>query len=69
VVAVPIVEGTSKPMGILFAVMDATWLSDITDMIGYGKKRYSYVIKRTGRCYCAPKSGLRAPAEELYRGS
>ena len=53
-VAVPIVEGTSKPMGILFAVMDATWLSDITDMIGYGKKRYSYVINGQGAFIAHP---------------
>jgi methyl-accepting chemotaxis protein len=41
-------------MGILFAVMDATWLSDITDMIGYGKKRYSYVINGQGAVIAHP---------------
>jgi len=48
VVAVPIKTSDFRIVGIIFAVLDATWLCDLTDQIGYGKKGYSYVIDGKG---------------------
>ncbi|MDD5475012.1 MAG: methyl-accepting chemotaxis protein [Syntrophales bacterium] len=46
-IAVPIREGR-EVSGILLAILDATWLSETTDTIGYGARGYSYIIDGNG---------------------
>ncbi len=46
-VAVPIRDGRSVS-GVFIAMLDATWLSENTDRIGYGENGYSYIIDEKG---------------------
>ncbi len=48
VFAVPIKKGGTEVSGIVFAILNAGWLSEITDRIGYGRKGYSYIIDGAG---------------------
>ncbi len=45
--AVPVRKGGSIE-GAFIALLDATWLSEITDRIGYGAEGYSYIIDGKG---------------------
>ena len=53
-IAVPIKDDANKVKGIILAVMEATWLSDITDKIRYGDKGYSYIIDGKGTTIAYP---------------
>lgn len=48
VVAAPIKDESGKPVAVLLARLNGSWLSDITDQIGYGQKGYSYIIDGKG---------------------
>jgi methyl-accepting chemotaxis protein len=48
VVAAPIKDEAGKPVAVILARLNGSWLSDITDQIGYGKKGYSYIIDGKG---------------------
>jgi len=48
VIAAPIHDRTGGISGVVIAVLDATWLSETTDSIGYGTKGYSYIIDGKG---------------------
>ncbi len=48
VVAVPIKTAQSQIIGIIFAISDATWVSELTDNIKYGTNGYSYIIDSKG---------------------
>ncbi len=48
VTAAPIKGDTGQVVGVLFAILDATMLSTITDDIGYGSEGYSYIIDGKG---------------------
>ncbi|OHD18604.1 MAG: hypothetical protein A2087_08565 [Spirochaetes bacterium GWD1_61_31] len=48
VIAAPIYDQANAVIGIVIAIMDATWLSESTDDIGYGAKGYSYIINGQG---------------------
>src|SRR6056297_2835506 len=48
ILAVPITENGENPVAVLLARLDATWLSDITDRIGYGDSGYAYMIDGDG---------------------
>lgn len=47
-IATPIKDGNNNIIGALVARLDATWLSEITDKIGFGEKGYSYIINNKG---------------------
>jgi len=46
--AVPIKNNLGQVSGFVLTILDATWLSDLTDKITYGKKGYSYIIDGKG---------------------
>ncbi|PTN38621.1 methyl-accepting chemotaxis protein [Desulfonatronum sp. SC1] len=48
IAATPIRGGQGRISGVLFAVLDATLLSEISDDIGYGTAGYSYIIDDKG---------------------
>ncbi len=48
VVAAPVMPDGKNVEAVVFAIMDATWLSATTDEIGYGEKGYSYIIDKNG---------------------
>src|SRR6056297_3465967 len=48
ILAVPITENGENPVAVLLVRLDATWLSDITDRIGYGDSGYAYMIDGDG---------------------
>lgn len=48
VFATPIRDLEDEITGIVFVVLDATWLSETTDKIKYGEHGYSYIIDGTG---------------------
>lgn len=48
VVASPVRDASDNIVGVVMAVLDATWLSQTTDTIGYGSKGYSYIIDKSG---------------------
>ncbi|SDM97781.1 methyl-accepting chemotaxis sensory transducer with Cache sensor [Geoalkalibacter ferrihydriticus] len=48
IVAAPIRKESAKVSGVLLARLDATWLSEVTDGIGYGENGYSYIIDGKG---------------------
>jgi methyl-accepting chemotaxis protein len=48
VTAAPIKGDTGQVLGVLFAILDATMLSTITDDIKYGSEGYSYIIDGKG---------------------
>lgn len=54
VFASPIYGEDKKVTAVLIASMNATWLSDITDSIGYGESGYSYIIDETGNLIAHP---------------
>lgn len=47
-IASPIRSAAGNIDGVLVALLDATWLSEITDQIGYGENGYSYIIDNQG---------------------
>jgi len=55
VVAVPIMAARSTVVGVAFAVFDAGWLNQTTDMIGYGKKGFSLIIDGQGTFIASPE--------------
>ena len=48
VVAAPIKDEAGKPVAVILARLNGTWLCDISDEIGYGQKGYSYIIDGKG---------------------
>ncbi|MDZ7794309.1 MAG: methyl-accepting chemotaxis protein [Spirochaetia bacterium] len=48
ILAVPITDNGDDPAAVLLIRLDATWLSDITDRIGYGDTGYAYMIDGEG---------------------
>ncbi|MFO7731039.1 MAG: methyl-accepting chemotaxis protein [Spirochaetia bacterium] len=48
ILAVPIADNDDNPLAVLLVRLDATWLSDITDRIGYGDSGYAYMIDGEG---------------------
>ncbi len=48
IIAVPIRTEQNRIMGALLARLDASWLSEVTDGIGFGDKGYSYIIDGKG---------------------
>jgi methyl-accepting chemotaxis protein len=48
VVAAPIKSTSGQVLGVVFAILDAAQLSEITDQIKYGQTGYSYIIDNTG---------------------
>jgi methyl-accepting chemotaxis protein len=48
ILAVPIRENNGTTSSVLLIRLDATWLSNITDRIGYGEQGYAYMIDGTG---------------------
>jgi len=48
ILAVPITDNDDEPVAVLLVRLDATWLSDITDRIGYGDTGYAYMIDGEG---------------------
>src|SRR6056297_2822134 len=48
ILAVPIRENNGITSSVLLIRLDATWLSDITDRIGYGEQGYAYMIDGSG---------------------
>ncbi len=48
IIAVPIRNDKQKISGVLLARLDAQWLSELTDGIGFGEKGYSYIIDGKG---------------------
>ncbi|TVQ28652.1 MAG: methyl-accepting chemotaxis protein, partial [Spirochaetaceae bacterium] len=48
ILAVPILGSGTAPTAVLLIRLDAGWLSEITDRIGYGDGGYAYMIDRTG---------------------
>jgi methyl-accepting chemotaxis protein len=49
IITIPIRVMEGKPSAFLLAFMDASWLSELTDRLGYGKKGYAYIIDGKGR--------------------
>ncbi len=47
-VAAPVRDTGGRVAAVLIARLDATWLSEVTDKIGYGDKGYSYIIDGKG---------------------
>ncbi len=47
-VAAPVKNKNNQIAAVLIARLDGTWLSDITDNIGFGKGGYSYIIDSKG---------------------
>ncbi len=47
-IAGPIIGTDGQTLGVLVAILDAEWLSKITDGIKYGERGYSYVIDGKG---------------------
>ncbi len=54
VFATPIENERSEILGIIFTVLDATWLSETTDMIRYGEHGYSFIIDGQGTIIAHP---------------
>ncbi len=50
----PIRNYKNEIVSFLLATVDATWLSETTDMIGYGKKGYSFVLDGKGNAIAHP---------------
>ena len=48
VIAVPIMGPDQNIDGLVVGILDATWLSEITQNMGYGENGYSYIIDSTG---------------------
>lgn len=46
--AAPIRQDDGTVQAVLLARLDAVWLSEITDRIGYGERGYSYIIDKEG---------------------
>ncbi len=58
VVVVPIFGDSREILSFLMAVLDATWLSETTDSIGYGNKGYSYIVDHEGTLIAHPNRQL-----------
>ncbi|MEX2443831.1 MAG: methyl-accepting chemotaxis protein [Alkalispirochaeta sp.] len=48
IIAIPITDNGEEPVAVLLIRLDSTWLSDITDRIGYGDSGYAYMIDGEG---------------------
>src|SRR6056297_3083529 len=48
IVAAPIRDHNNSIAGVLIARLDGSWLSEVTDGIGFGDKGYSYIIDSKG---------------------
>ncbi len=48
IIAAPIKNSDEDPVAVLLVRADASWLSEITDQIGYGERGYSYIIDGSG---------------------